>query len=338
MLGELKINRELRIVKFGGDYIPREDRFEHLRNLVEECEDIYPGIDIWFKRKVKPGLQNKERSGFLIYHNELPIGAAVLRKDNDSKLCSMRIREDNQQGGIGTLLLSLVAAEIRNQAEKIHFTAPSQVWFKWESFFKGFGFQNNGPAGTQYRLFDEELACSANFGDVWKAVLEKLPGIIENLTLNGNSAHCDLVFSIKPTFAKKIVSGEKRVEIRRKFSNKWEGATALIYASSPLRQFVGEAVINRVITKSPREIWVEWENELGCSYEEFSSYCEGAIEVSAVIFSEVHRFKVPILHSHMEKLVQRDLKPPQSYCAVDKNSVWPTALSLSYLLRATHSL
>jgi len=337
MFGELKINRELRIVKFGGDFLPEEDCFDHLRNLIEECEDIYPGIDIWFKRKVKPRLQSKERTGFLVYHKQLPIGAAVLRKGNDTKLCSMRIREDDQAKGIGTLLLSLLAAEIRNKAEKIHFTAPSQIWFKWESFFKSFGFQNNGPAGTQYRLFDEELACSANFPVVWKAVLEKLPAVINNLTLNGNTAHCDLVLSIRPTFAQKIVTGEKKVEVRRKFSRKWEGSTALIYASTPLRQFIGEAVIGKVITKSPGEIWAEWRNELGCSYDEYTSYCQGAAQVSAVIFSEVRPFRDPIPEIQMEQLVKRDLKPPQSYCGVDADSVWPTALSISCLLRASLS-
>lgn len=334
MFGELKINRELRIVKFGGDFLPEEDRFDHLRNLIEECEDIYPGIDIWFKRKVKPGLQSKERTGFLVYHKQLPIGAAVLRKGNDTKLCSMRIREDDQSKGIGTLLLSLMAAEIRNKAKRIHFTAPSQIWSKWEAFFESFGFQNNGLAGTQYRLFDEELACSANFNDVWKAVIEKLPAIIENFTLNGNSARCDLVFSIRPTYAQKIVSGAKKVEVRRKFSRKWEGATALIYASTPLRQFVGEAVIGRVITKSPGEIWDEWRNELGCSFDEYTNYCQGAGQVSAVLFSEVRPFRYPIPEAQMEQLVKREIKPPQSYCGVNPDSVWPTALSISCLLRA----
>lgn len=334
MFAELKVNRNLKVIKFGGDFVPPPDSLRHLEQMVEECEDLYPGIDIWFKKKVLPGLEEKNRIAFLVYNDSRPIGAAVVRKGDDTKLCSLRVLPEEQKKGLGHLLVALIANEVRNTASHIHFTAPSKLWFELEQFFKNYGFVNNGLAGVQYRLFDDELSCSADYKNVWSGVVNKLPSIIENLTLNGNRAHCDLVLSIQPNFAERIIGGRKRVEIRRKFSNKWKGATALIYASSPSRHFVGEAIIGEVITSSPDRVWSNWKDELGCTFNEFTLYCKGASEVSAIIFKEVKPFKDPIPQVQMEQLLQKDLKAPQSFLEVKKQTVWPTALSLSCLLRA----
>lgn len=335
MFTQFRINKELKIVRFDGDPLISEDYNKNLENIIVECEDLYPGIDIWFKKKVKPGLKNKDRVAFLVYHDERAIGAAVLRKGEDAKLCSMRILPDAQDKGIGSLLISLIAKEVRDKSKRIHFTAPSQVWTKWEQFFRSYGFQNNGPAAIQYRLFDEELACSADFKNLWKTVIHKLPAIIENFTLNGNTAHCDIVLSIRPEHAEKIISGKKKIEIRRKFSNKWKGASALLYASSPRREFVGEAEIGEIITGTPEKIWSDWQSEIGCSYDEFASYCKGAERVTALIFADVKPFKLPILQSQIQHLIQQDLKLPQSHCEVKKDTIWPTALSLSCLLQSS---
>ena len=331
---ELSVNRNLKVVKFGGDFVPPPDSLRHLEQIVEECEDLYPGIDIWFKKKILPGLEEKNRVAFLVYNDSRPIGAAVVRKGNDAKLCSLRVLPEEQKKGLGHLLIALVANEIRNTASHVHFTAPSQLWFELEQFFKSYGFVNNGLAGAQYRLFDEELSCSADYKNVWSGVVNKLPSVIENFTLNGNRSHCDLVLSIRPNFAEEIIKGRKMVEIRRRFSSKWKGATALIYASSPSRCFVGEALIGEVITTSPDRVWSNWKDELGCTFDEFASYCKDASEVSAIIFKEVKPFKDPIPQIQMEQLIRQDLKAPQSFLEVKKQTVWPTALSLSCLMRA----
>ena len=81
---QLTINRDLKVIKFGGDYVPPPDSLGHLATMVEECEDLYPGIDIWFKKKVVPGLKESNRVAFLVYHDDRPIGSAVVRKDDDA--------------------------------------------------------------------------------------------------------------------------------------------------------------------------------------------------------------------------------------------------------------
>lgn len=332
MYGELKVNRKLTVIRFGGDFRPSEESHGHLKRLVEECEDLYPGIDVWFKRRVIPGLKDKARIALLVYHDGRPTAASVLKKGDETKLCSLRVLPDEQGKRIGSLLMALIGLEIRHSAEGLHFTIPEQLWSEKGEFFQDYGFVNRGPAHAQYRLFDQELACRADFHNFWDAVLLRLPSVADHFTMGGNSLNCDLVLSILPTHAQKIISGKKKIEIRRKFSKKWKGANVLLYASSPQREFLGEAIIGDIITATPETIWSNWENDIGCTFEEFTTYSRGAAELSALMLIDVKPFKHPIFITQMQHLIKQDLVPPQSHCEVKNNTVWPLALSLSSLL------
>ena len=48
------------------------------KTVVLEAEDLYPGIDIWYNKKVKPGLEEGERIGYLIQKNGSPVGEITL--------------------------------------------------------------------------------------------------------------------------------------------------------------------------------------------------------------------------------------------------------------------
>jgi predicted transcriptional regulator/N-acetylglutamate synthase-like GNAT family acetyltransferase len=333
MFEELNLTRDLKIVRLVKEIESKKYSYNNLKKLIEECEDLYPGIDIWFNKKVKTGLRHGERTALVVYHTNKPIAAAVLKKGEDAKLCSMRILPDEQNKGLGSLMLTLIAAEIRNHTYRIHFTIPKQLWIEKHSFFEEYGFINHGPATVQYRLFDEELICSANFKNLWSTVIKKIPLITEKFTLNGSSSHYDLVISIKPNFAKKITSGFKRIEVRRKFSLKWKGANAILYASHPQRQFFGEAKIKDIIINDPKIIWENWKDEMGCTLEEYINYCHGASTVSALVLGDIRTFRTPIFLSQMQHLVQQDLNPPQSHCGTRRDTIWPIALSISCLLR-----
>jgi len=333
MFTHLKLDREVKIIRFGGDFHPWPESFDDLETLIKESEDLYPGIDLWYDRKVLPGLKNKDRRGFVIYRDDKPIGATIIKLAKDTKICSVRLIRDEQGKGIGHLLFSLIASEMRNLAKRVHFTTPESLWVNRKKFFNHFGFRTYGPAAQQYRLFEQELACGVSFNLFWANVIKALPKTLENFTINGNNNDCDIVLSTKPEFAQRIVQGTKKIEIRRRFSTKWAGSRALIYASSPLRQFVGEAVIGEIQSAEPWKIWEAWKSEIGCSWEEYSSYCNGADKVFAVFFSQVERFKVPIPKTQVEALIKDELNPPQSHCEIKKDTVWPAAVSLSYLLR-----
>jgi predicted transcriptional regulator/N-acetylglutamate synthase-like GNAT family acetyltransferase len=331
MWKDLNINSEIKIVKMV-DEITNEKYKYDLKRLIEIVDDKYPGIDKWFEKKVMTGLKEKERFAYLVYHKEHPIGSAIIKKGEDTKLCSMRIDPKYEHKGIGGLLFSLMGREVRNYAGKIHFTAPESTYAKYRSFFDDWGFKCLGEAGVQYRLFEKEIFCMANTREFWNKVIQNLDTLFDQFTLTGSSKHPDMIISIKPEYADKIKKRKKKVEIRRKFNKKWEGCFAMLYASNPAQEFFGEARISKVIEGSPKEIWNLFSSDLGVDENKFFHYCSGTEKVNALILDDIEIFRNGILKSQVEFLLDRELRAPQSYAGINKNTNWPTTALLNYLL------
>lgn len=335
MFNSININSEVRIVRLGeGETLINEMYQDDLKQLIEMIDDKYPGIDIWFKKKVVPGLKEKHRFAYIVYVEGKPIGSAIAKKAGDTKLCSMRILPKYQERGIGSLLMSLIGREIRNYAGKLHFTAPLSMYQDNTSFFDKLGFKCLGEAHRQYRLFDKEIFCTVDSKLLWRNVLRNLENTIQQFTLVGNPSHPDLVISIRPEYASMIKENKKKVEIRRKFAKKWKGAYALLYASAPVQEFFGEAKIADVIEEKPEEIWKLFGPDMGSDKDAFYEYCEGTDRVSALVLSDIDIYKAGIFKDQVEFLLGKELKAPQSHCALEDDTIWPTAVLLNYLLLA----
>ncbi len=298
------------------------DHLNNLKNLVLANQDMYPEIDNWFKNKVIPGLKTNERGAFVGYNNEDPIVSAIVKKGKNSKFCHLRINDSFHDNNIGEIFFCLMTLAVRNMAEEIHFTLPESLWEKKKKFFQSFGFHEAVKAGTQYRLFDMELRCSSTFSEVWKSVLDKLPKFLS------------LSFSFKPEFAKRILNGEKKVEIRRKFSKKWKGHRISIYSSSPIQSLVGEATIDDVVFGEPNFIWERFNSDISGTKEEFDKYVASTKEIYAIVLDEVQPYKIEIPRSQVSHLIGSDLKPPQSYCTLKNNKPWAEAVSIATLMQA----
>ncbi len=329
------IKDDFRIVRLNeADAIGLSDHLINLEDLVLAHEEMYPQIDNWFSNKVIPGLKSSERTAFVGYMDEIPVVSAVVKKNEHSKFCHLKIKEDFQNENLGNLFFLLMALEVRNVAEEIHFTLPESLWEKKKFFFQSFGFYNTVNAGTQYRLFDRELKCSSSFSEVWNSALEKLPDIAVTFSVGGYSLNNKLLMSIHPKYAKRILYGKKKVELRRKFTKKWEYANVCLYSSSPIQALIGEAKIDRVVVGEPNFIWEKFNLDLGCSKDEFDKYAGSSKKVYAVVFGEVRPYKLSIPRSQLSYLLTKDLKPPQSYCFLEKNKSWAEAVSIAALLQA----
>ena len=311
------------------------DHLSYFKDLVSANEEMYPGIDKWVDHKVIPGLKSSERVAFVGYLEENPVISAVVKRGKHSKFCHLRISDDLQDMHLGELFFSLMALEVRHEAEEIHFTLPESLWEAEREFFHSFGFNEATAAETQYRLFDTELRCSSSFSAVWKAVLDRLPKIADIFSVGGYSMHNGLLMSIQPEYADRLLSGEKRVEIRRKFSTKWAGQKVSLYASSPSNALVGEAMIDRVVVGEPERIWAEFNSETDCTKEEFDKYTESAKEIYAIVFHEVLPYKEKIFLTQVSHLLNKDLTPPQSYCTLENNKPWVEAVSIAALLHGS---
>jgi predicted transcriptional regulator len=303
--------------------------------MIEECEDLYPGIDGWFKRKVSPDIEKGKRSAILIYSGEDPVASAVIRKGDQAKLCSMRITPGNQHSWLGHYMMSLVALDLRHQANSIHFTLPESMWEEYGEFFAKYGFICHGEAGHQYRLFDEELACSAPYQSVFQKVLSELHDVLVQMQLPKEKPLPELLMSIKPLFVDRILEGKKTVEIRTEFPVRWKGARVVFYASDPRQELAGEGVIEDVTIDTPTNIWERFGLSIGCTRDEYLGYCGPHLRVSALKFKDVIPYLNRVPRSQLEVLMDEDLRPPVSYARVLKNRGWLTAISLSKVLRTS---
>ena len=223
--------------------------------------------------------------------------------------------------------------ELNGLAREIHFTLPESLWQKEKRFFSSFGFESAIKAGHQYRLFEDELRCSAPFSKVWACILEKLPKIACGFSVNGRSFDPKLLMSIKPEHANKILSGEKKVEVRRRFSKKWCGYRVSIYACHPQCSIVGDAMICEVVLDKPQSLWDRFGGQIGCTKDQFDSYAASVDELYAIIFEDVVPYQrtVPLLDA--SRAVNASLRPPQSHFALANSKGWAEAVSLGALLQ-----
>jgi predicted transcriptional regulator len=122
----------------------------------------------------------------------------------------------------------------------------------------------------------------------------------------------DVLVSIRPQYASKILEGEKTVELRRKFPEVGAiGVTAFIYSSSPVRAIVGYARIKDVLKLPVSKIWREHGAAACISKVEFDAYFSGLKDGFAIVFESVQPLKKLFKAADLE--AQFGIVPPQSY-------------------------
>lgn len=100
-----------------------------------------------------------------------------------------------------------------------------------------------------------------------------------------------------------MFKGKKQVEIRRKFSEKWLGSQAVIYATHPLAALMGEVTVSGVSAASPGVIWQRFGQRAGCSYEEFSEYAGNASQVYAIELKNATPYLCPLSSNEIAKII-----------------------------------
>lgn len=125
-------------------------------------------------------------------------------------------------------------------------------------------------------------------------------------------AHRDVVFSIKPEYSRKIVTGEKTIELRRRFPMSVPaGTTALIYETSPTRALSGIAEIGAVHRRSPEEIWKSFSDQACISRKDFDIYFDGVDCAFAIELRHGRSLPRPLELSELRE--RFSFEPPQSF-------------------------
>lgn len=122
--------------------------------------------------------------------------------------------------------------------------------------------------------------------------------------------------SIKPVYVRRILSGSKRIELRKRRPAFEEGQHILIYSTAPDGYVCGRAVVDKVQMYSPHDFWsIHWA-VLGIDRIEYERYFKGCKFAYGVHLRDVQRVEPTDLTFH----------PPQSYLFLREDNPQHAAL------------
>ena len=119
-----------------------------------------------------------------------------------------------------------------------------------------------------------------------------------------------MLLSIKPQYVKEILSGNKKYEFR-KFRCRDEIDTIIIYATSPIKEVVGEVSLIQIIEGDVEHVWNQTSPYGGVLKEDYQEYYKARDVAIAYQLGEVTRYDKP------KKLLDYGLTyAPQSYAYI----------------------
>ncbi len=102
-----------------------------------------------------------------------------------------------------------------------------------------------------------------------------------------------VLLSIKPEFADRIFTGEKKFEFRRALPAE-DVERVVIYVSSPVQRILGEFMVGRVLSMSPSALWRQTRDHAGITRAYFNQYFAGRPLAHALEVGRVVRYRQPI--------------------------------------------
>ncbi|MDP2766637.1 MAG: hypothetical protein Q8O41_04180 [Candidatus Methanoperedens sp.] len=125
----------------------------------------------------------------------------------------------------------------------------------------------------------------------------------------------NVLLSVKPKYAEKILEGEKKYEFRRAIFRRNDVEKVYIYSSSPVSKIIAGFEIERILKDSPKEIWKKCQKYAGISKKDFFAYFKNSDVAYAIEIGDVDSFQESIDPYN----INEDFKPPQSFYYVPTN-------------------
>lgn len=142
-------------------------------------------------------------------------------------------------------------------------------------------------------LFQQEEFAYAKF------LTEKMNIPLKIIYNNKEVAKCsflekgNIILPIKPVFAKKILSGEKKYEYRKRLC-KMEINKIYIYATSPVKMIVGEVEVVNKMSMDKEKLWLETQKYAGITKEFYDQYFEYQDCACAYRIGKVKQYRFPV--------------------------------------------
>lgn len=123
----------------------------------------------------------------------------------------------------------------------------------------------------------------------------------------------EILLSVRPVFASRILEGSKWWEFRKKAPCVAPSTRVYIYATSPVSKIVGYFTLGEVICGDVCTVWGRTYKHAGLTFESLQIYAHGYRSIYA--WQVVRPYKFDTAKTLEEFGLKR---PPQSYCYINK--------------------
>lgn len=124
------------------------------------------------------------------------------------------------------------------------------------------------------------------------------------------------ILSIKPIYAHAIMSGEKKVEFRKKIFKR-PVDKVFVYSSSPEKKIIGYFTIDNIIEDTPINLWKTFEKVGGITKTAFFEYYKDVEKGFSIKIEKYEKFNEMINPTELFK----DFSPPQSYIYFEESAI-----------------
>ena len=303
-----------------------------IREFLLESSSLYPGIEFWWDNRVRPTLELGRRVVLVVDAGSSLEGLFIGKPGNLAKLCTLRLRESVRNQGIGRVLVTEGLSRLLNpDTSSFHVTISEAAEEGSTAFFESVGFRRIAVQPNRYKHGVDEFVYSCPRNEIVETIHNELSQGIER-TLYGviprqMPNEQTLMMSLRPEFAELILQGRKTVELRRKFSKKYEGATIVFYITNPVKQFMFTAKITQVDHDQKKRIWNTYQQECGISLATFDQYFSGTDHGYAIHLSNIKPIPNQLVLEHAKNACPQ-LRPPQSFQRLEPKSPLLRALDL----------
>lgn len=121
-------------------------------------------------------------------------------------------------------------------------------------------------------------------------------------------------YPIKKKYTDKILSGEKRCELRKRLPNS-NLKFILIYATTPMARVVGYAEVKELHKNSVLNIWKRFSKISGISRADYFEYFSSNDTACSIELNRVYKFVRPFKVSD----ISENFKVPQSFCYINED-------------------
>ena len=122
----------------------------------------------------------------------------------------------------------------------------------------------------------------------------------------------NIFLSIKPVYARKILTGEKTIELRKFKPTIDQNGIVFLYATSPVQKVVGFFLADTVVTDSPARLWKKFGKVTGVLKSEYDQYFAGCTFANGILVKKPYVLEQAISLQQIRE-IEPAFRPPQGY-------------------------